>query len=149
MLSDCLYGHSCAICGLTLHYLIRIGADESFKEIRKMHFGSKPKFRKLPWGRTPAGGKGVGAPPLVHAKGCTKKPRSVAGFFGLERLFLVDEVISHLRNEVVDLCETTVETRLGRVYALLQSLEASGDRDSDVVAVLVDDTLDEFEVAFV
>ena len=47
---------------------------------------------------------------------------------------------------VLDFREAGIEAGFGGIYALLQSLEASGDGDGNVVAVLVDDTLDEFEV---
>ncbi len=117
-------------------------------KIELSHFGPKPKFRKPLGEDSGRGGRGSGHRPSSTPKVSAKKPRSVAGFFRLERLFLVGEIVSHLGDEVVDLCETTIEARLGRIYALFQSLEASGDRDGDVVAVLVNEVLKDFDILF-
>ena len=42
--------------------------------------------------------------------------------------------------------KTVMDARFRAVYAFLQPLELAADRDSDVVAVLVNHALDQFEV---
>lgn len=60
---------------------------------------------------------------------------------------LVGDILPTVLNPVLNPRNARGEARFGGVKALFQSLEASGDGDGDVVAVLVDDALDVFEVA--
>jgi hypothetical protein len=47
---------------------------------------------------------------------------------------------------VLNIGEPRIEARFGCVYAFFQPLERAGDGNCDVVAVLVNETLDTFEV---
>ena len=116
------------------------------------HFGGwcpyRPRGRdwsKLPGGGADGRGQGVGEPPLGAAR---KKPRSVAGFFRLERLFVHRLSVAYgSRFEFVfDIREAAVEARFCRIYSLLQALEAARDGNCDIVSALVNNALDSFDV---
>ena len=110
-----------------------------------------PRFQRNPLGEVPmaGGSRGSGNRPSVASAVARKKPRLLAGFFRLERLFVQRLSVSERFEFVLDIREPTVEARFHRIYALLQALEAASDGNGDVVAVLVNDALDLFEVVVV
>lgn len=77
-----------------------------------------------------------------------KNPAFRAGFFRLERLFVQRRSVTcgSRFESVLDICEPAVEARFHRIYALFHALEAASDGDGNIVAVLVNNALDLFEV---
>ena len=59
---------------------------------------------------------------------------------------LVGQILAAGLDLVLKVGEAGINPALGGVYPLLQPLERAGDGYGDFVAVLVDDTLNEFEV---
>ena len=106
-----------------------------------------------------AGGLGVGAavPTATHT---TKKPRQRRGFpcgrllvvrLAVAKLVsqiaeIVGRILSARLNLVFDFGATGIDARFGGVNPLLKPLKRAPDGHGDVVAILVDDTLNQFEV---
>jgi hypothetical protein len=59
---------------------------------------------------------------------------------------IVGRILSARLNLVFDFSETGINARLGGVNPFLKPLKRATDGHGDVVAVLVDDTLNQFEV---
>ena len=134
-------------------------------EVALMHFfHEKTKiFIKAPWGRHPlteAVGRGLGVGVAVPPPRTQRKTPAKAGV-SLRTLFVVRHAVPNILTNIAELVgqflsarldlvfdfgETGINARLGGVNPFLKPLKRATDGHGDVVAVLVDDTLNQFEV---
>ena len=121
------------------------------------------RFDQAPWGRqtaTEAVGRGLGVGVAVPPPRTQRKSPAHGGAFPAETLCvfrhvfdvladiaeLVVQILSARLNLVFDFGETGIDARFGGVNPFLKPLKRAPDGHGDVVAILVDDTLNQFEV---
>ena len=104
-----------------------------------------------------AGGKGVGArpPPRTCAKRAPPRGGAPSGWLFVRHQLPdvaadlaepVGQILPARLALVLDVGETGLEAGVGGIYPLLPPLDTASDRNGHIVAVFVDDALDELHV---